>query len=134
MFLLFIDTLPRPLPLTRIAVPEYIAAFEKSYDNGGLIDLVTSPPFSLYYQTIHEKPLGNGYISRYPTSVYREYFDKIDAVNKQEYSRLLEEYDIRYLITYDKTPDEKNEVLEILYKNHGVVLYRITDLKQAYVN
>ena len=36
---------------------------------GAVIDLASNGPQALYYQTVHEKPLAFGYISRTPTSV-----------------------------------------------------------------
>ncbi len=131
MALLFFDTLPKPVPSTRITPPEYIDVLKRAPDDGGVIDTVSPSPFSLYYQTIHGKPLGMGYISRYPTSVYREYMSKVRAVQNHEYSRLLEEYNIRYLITDERNNGKRPEILKILYENKGIVLYRITGLKQA---
>ena len=65
---LFVEFLPKPLPITKVYIPEYVNLLKDMPKNGGMIDAI-DPPFSLYYQTIHEIPIATGYISRYPTSV-----------------------------------------------------------------
>src|SRR4030042_1329903 len=103
--LLLVDTLPRSIPSSRITVPEYINLLKNLPDNGGIIDIINPEPIKLYYQTIHEKPMGDGYISRYPTSVYKEYIKKFQAIQTYEYTRLLVEYNICYLLTSSNITD-----------------------------
>jgi hypothetical protein len=63
-----IEYLPYPQPVTPAAVPSYVAAL-KTLPAGAVIDLASNGPQALYYQTVHEKPIAFGYISRTPTSV-----------------------------------------------------------------
>ncbi len=96
--LLFIEYLPKPMPCSLIPVPEYINVLKKLPGNGGVIDLVNTRTLALYYQTIHEKPIAFGYVSRVPKSV-KEKDDQLKAIIKRrEFSRLYAEYNIRYLI------------------------------------
>lgn len=66
--LITIEYLPYPQPVTRPAVPAYVEQL-KSLPAGAVIDLASNGPQALYYQTVHEKPMAFGYISRTPTSV-----------------------------------------------------------------
>jgi len=94
-------------------------------ENGGIIDTITPAPIALYYQTIHEKPLGDGYISRYPTSVYDEYLKKVKAIQTHEYSTLLKEYNIYYLLTSSHITDISSDSLKSLYENNDIRLFQI---------
>src|SRR5262249_26390819 len=46
----------------------YVTALAVVDGDGAVLDLVSPPAWMLYYQTIHEKPMALGYISRYPLS------------------------------------------------------------------
>ncbi len=109
LIMLIVDTLPKPLPLTRIETPEYVKALSHRDDNGALIDTVTPSPLTLYFQTIHEIPLGTGYISRYPTSVYNEHLKKIKMIEKEEYFKLFDTYNIHYLLIPVKDSGESGD-------------------------
>lgn len=63
-----IEYLPYPLRVTPVDMPSYVHAL-KSLPDGAVLDLASNGPQALYYQTMHEKPIGFGYISRTPTSV-----------------------------------------------------------------
>lgn len=124
--LLLFETLPKPIPSTKIIVPEYVNLLKSLPEKGGIIDTINPEPVKLYYQTIHEKPMGDGYISRYPTSVYKEYYSKIQDVQIHEYARLLEKYNICYLLTSSNITDISSDVLKIIYDNNDIVLFQIT--------
>jgi hypothetical protein len=63
-----IEYLPFPQAVTTTEVPSYVTAL-KTLPAGAVIDLASNGPQALYYQTVHEKPIAFGYISRTPTSV-----------------------------------------------------------------
>ncbi len=63
-----IEYLPYPLPVTQAALPSYVQALAALPD-GAVIDLASNGPQALYYQTVHQKPMAFGYVSRTPTSV-----------------------------------------------------------------
>ncbi|HYE86749.1 MAG TPA: hypothetical protein VEA16_10370, partial [Vicinamibacterales bacterium] len=63
-----IEYLPYPLRVSDVTVPSYVQVL-KSLPEGAVLDLASNGPQALYYQTVHEKPIGFGYISRTPTSV-----------------------------------------------------------------
>lgn len=66
--LIVIEYLPYPLRVTSPVVPAYVEAL-KRLPEGAVIDLAANGPQALYYQTVHQKPMAFGYISRTPTSV-----------------------------------------------------------------
>ena len=123
--ILLFETLPKPIPSTKITVPEYINLLKSLPNNGGIIDTINPESIKLYYQVIHEKPIGDGYISRCPTSVYKEYLNKIKTVQTHEYARLFEEYNICYLLTSSNIMDISSNSLKSLYNNQNVRLFQI---------
>ncbi|WP_129633432.1 hypothetical protein [Candidatus Oscillochloris fontis] len=90
--MLLFDFLPNQIPSTNIIIPEYVEILRDLPENGGLIDTITLPTIALYYQTIHNKPIGDGYISRYPTSVITEYDKKLKSIQEQDYFVLMREH------------------------------------------
>lgn len=124
--MLIVEFLPKPLPATRISVPEYVNVLKRSEASGGVINAVSSGPMALYYQTIHEKPMADGYISRYPTSVFNEWGGKVQAFQRQEYARLAEEYDVRYLVASSEAPNlPGNAPLRLLHEADGIKVWQL---------
>ena len=68
------------------------------------MDLVTGGSRALYFQTIHEKPLAFGYISRVPASVARVDYQMNELAEGGEWGRLREEFGIRYLVAEPALP------------------------------
>lgn len=66
-----VEYLPATARLTDPAMPAYVS-FLRNQPDGAVIDLASHSPWSLYYQTVHEKPIAFGYISRTPASVDRQ--------------------------------------------------------------
>ena len=112
------------MPSSEIIVPEYVNVL-KNLPKGGVIDTVAPSTISLYFQTIHEKPMGDGYISRYPMSVYTEYQKKTQAIQTGDYSSLMDEYNIRYLVTASEMPAIPLNILKTLYNNNGIKIFEI---------
>jgi hypothetical protein len=125
-FLLLIDFLPSPVPASEIGIPEYVGQLKRLPNIGGLVDTITDPTLALYYQTIHGKPLADGYISRYPTSVLGEMKRKYQTFRKYDYLSLVTQYNIRYLLTSSEIDSSNNEaILTVLYDKNNIRLYRI---------
>ncbi|MCJ7583062.1 MAG: hypothetical protein MUP98_21300 [Candidatus Aminicenantes bacterium] len=102
IFLCF-EYLPRPLPETRVDVPEYVYALKELPGNKGVIDTVADPPpFALYYQTIHKKPIAEGYIARIPEAVALQNGRIMQLLHDGEYGSLYRFYHFQYLVTYKK--------------------------------
>lgn len=125
--MLFVEFLPKPLPTTRISAPEYIYLLKSLPANGGLIDMITPPTIKLYYQTIHDKPIADGYISRYPTSVMTEDNEKVQSIQAQDYRALMEKYNIHYILASSKIMRNSGDtdLLKPLYEHNTVALFQI---------
>src|SRR5262249_44762555 len=125
--LLFFEFLSKGITSSRIEIPDYIKLLKQAPGKGAVLDIVTEPPLALYYQTVHEKPLAYGYISRYPTSVVMEDEKKSQAFKLKSYEDLSRQYGVRFLITSYEEAMPHSEWLTVLYRGSGVVLYRIDD-------
>lgn len=96
--LLFIEYLPQPIPVNKIDIPNYVKFLAQLKDNKGVIDAASGPCMSLYFQTIHEKPLGFGYIARMPTSVDKRDKRISQLIEQGEFDLVFRAYHFRYFI------------------------------------
>lgn len=124
LVLLIVEYLPAPLPRTRVSVPEYVA-FLKDLPEGAVIDTtITHPPFALYYQTIHQKPMAFGYISRIPQSVDNQNRQLRQLIQNKQYQTLCNDYGFKYLIVGSNTDVAKEyPAARALYEDATVKLY-----------
>ena len=127
--LILFETLIKPLPTTRIEVPDYVTALAGLPNDGGVVDLVTSgESLPLYYQTIHHKPIVFGYVSRLPKSVGEADLVLAQTIEDQDYGLLWDKYHIRYILTQDLIqPQELPQFISIatVYDKNDIRIYRI---------
>ncbi len=101
LIILILEYLPAPLLVTQVNIPEYVEALKKNPD-ATVVDLVNPPGLSMYYQTIHEKPLTfssqYGYLARASESVFENYKKIINIVDVQDFQKLYCTYGIKYMI------------------------------------
>ena len=62
-----------------------------------MFDSVSRGGPALYFQTIHQKPLATGYVSRLPTSLHRREEQIDDAIERRDIQRL-RDLKIRYAV------------------------------------
>jgi hypothetical protein len=93
-----LETLPRPLPLTRVDVPAYARALATAPGPGAVLDLFTPPNLAVYLQIAHHRPLVFGRVSRVPASVERKDAEVRELVQRGEYTRLFSEYGVRFVV------------------------------------
>jgi len=98
---LFVEYLPAPIPLSDFPIPEYVRVLKGLPGSEGVLDTVSLPTLSLLYQTVHEKPLAFGYVSRLPESVAAQDADVVSLVKLDDYEHLYSKYHFRYVITKD---------------------------------
>lgn len=126
---LLFETLPRPLPATRLVAPDYITALARLPDDGGVVDLVTNNlTLPLYYQTIHGKPIAFGYVSRLPTSVELKDVTLKKTISNQDFGILWGTYHIRYIITHGSLQTKADEpyiFVKTVYNQDNIRIYRI---------
>jgi hypothetical protein len=120
LILLFLEYLPKPIPASKLSVPDYVKVLKDLPDTGGIIDTTARPTLALYYQTIHEKPMAFGYASRIPTSVNNKDQKLLQILNDQRYPLLYCDYYIKYLITDTLTNVPEGR---LLYQDAKVKLY-----------
>lgn len=125
--LLFVESLPAPLPATPTDVPAYVTALAELPDDDGVLDQAAPTKYlQLYYQTVHQKPMAFGYIARTPSSVAEKGSLLRRAVNRGEYSKLWDTYRIRYIVTRDVIEyDDSYISIELVYQDGEVKIYRL---------
>lgn len=102
--LMVVEYLPWPMPSPQLSAPEYVYVLRSQKTDKGVMDLVTGGSQALYYQTIHEKPMAFGYISRVPQSVATVDYQMNELAERGEWGRLREEFGIRYLVAKPALP------------------------------
>jgi len=124
LIMLFIEYLPRPMPASKIAIPPYVNFLKDLPNNKGIVDTTASPGLALYYQTIHEKPIAFGYLSRIPRSVNTKDEKLQQLIRDKQYILLCRDYNIRYLVTSaDKDIVTEYPWIRMLYNDTEVKLY-----------
>jgi hypothetical protein len=124
LIILFIEYLPRPIPASKVAIPPYVNFLKDLPDTKGIVDTTAGPGLALYYQTIHEKPMAFGYISRIPRSVNTKNRKLRQLIRDKQYILLYRDYNIRYLVTDADTDIViKYPSIRMLYHDSKVKLY-----------
>ncbi len=95
---LVFETLPGPIPLTRIEVPAYTRALAAEPGPGAVLDTFTPVNLAMYLQTVHRRPLVFGRVSRFSVGVLRKATELNAHIERGEYSRLFSEYGIRFVV------------------------------------
>ena len=123
---LALEMWPAQMPSTRAAHPRYVDVLKRLPGPGAVYDAAApSPTWQLYYQTVHEKPIAGGYISRVPTSVNREDRALEAAVVAGQVSRLCSGFAIRYYTTPANHPIAGSQFPKI-YSGPDALIYDLT--------
>ncbi len=105
LLIFFIEYLPSPIPVIQIPVPGFVRYLQAQPGNGALIDLETKPAvLQMYYQTLHQKPMAFGKLSRTPASVVAKNKAIVDQLNANQFEALFREKNFKYLLV-DKRAD-----------------------------
>lgn len=123
--ILILEMLPGTLPLTPSATPPYIAALKSLPDTGAVLDnAAKGEPQQLFHQTIHEKRMILGYISRTPESLIDKEEPMIALIGNNKLGQLCSKYGLRYITTPAKRPLSTN--FPAVYRDQKAIIY---DLK-----
>lgn len=127
MLLMLFEYLPASLPSTSTEMPDYVTALAELPNDGGALDRMAPTRYlQLYYQTAHQKPLTFGYVSRLPASVADKEVGLMRAVNRGDYVKLWDEYNIRYIVTDSVIEYDNPYVLvELVYQDDAARIYRL---------
>ncbi len=136
--LICVEYLALPYTTTQVNVPQFYRQMANESDKYAVID-VPSNALTLYYATIHQKPIVGGYISRPPRKAL-DFLDETPIISTlmrgkpappsdQINDALLQlmEYNIRYIITHnDRHRAFLEEVLSLpkVYDAEGIKVYR----------
>ena len=113
---------PQPLPATLLTVPGYVQALRDA-PPGAVVDAVSGQTWMLYYQTVHEKPIGLGYISRVPASVQAADQKLISLYQQGNFKALHDDFGFRYILTQATTPIRRIcQRFKILYDDNQTLL------------
>jgi hypothetical protein len=91
--------LPTPIWTSQIAAPEYVAALKALSPGGSVLDLTARNDLDLYYQTIHDKPIALGSMSRVPASLFFREGELKALVAQGNLISLHKQHSVRYLVT-----------------------------------
>ena len=115
---LFIEYLPKRIPQTLVPVPEYVRVLKNLPGNDGVLDIVANPALnhfydaapslSMFFQTVHEKPLAFGYLARIPRTVEQKDNELAAAIRNERFDRLWPDYHLRYVVSEDSSHTLRN--------------------------
>jgi hypothetical protein len=97
LVVLVFEYLPGPLPARENPLPDFVRKL-KTLPEGAIYDVRSSKFHALYYQTIHQRPMAFGYISRPTRSVEAKSRELRRVFEMGDYEKLYREYGFRYLI------------------------------------
>jgi hypothetical protein len=102
------ESFPKAQPITSATYPQWVRTLHDLPD-GAVIDTTykTDMSLQLYYATGHGKPVGEGYISRYPKSVEEKRGQFRRLVDDEEWERLRKEWGFKYLVSGHPVPGLK---------------------------
>lgn len=121
--ILFIESWPTQLPATVATVPPQIT-FLRNQPDGAVFDTASTRTEALYYQTIYEKPMVGGYISRVPNSVNDKSGLIMNSLAAQNFRELYEHWQIRYFMS--PASYSSVQLPAAIYRDNNVAIY---DLK-----
>lgn len=121
--LFLLDHLQAPIPPLVRPIPGPIRILQGIPGNDAVVDGAYYMSDSLYYQTVHEKPMALGYIARIPTSTERQNDPLRQAIETNDYGEMRRE-GFRFLLTKSPLPTESMCVQ--LAEEAGVMLYDLS--------
>jgi len=128
-----IESLPKAQPTTPAGYPQWVKVLHDQPD-GAVIDTTYKNDMfrHLYYATGHGKPVGEGYISRYPKSVDQKRGEFRGLVDAWQFDTLRDRWEFRYLVI--KLVDDGRALAELpykaVYRDEGPERLRVYDLTQ----
>jgi len=124
---LVFEYLPGPFPARENPLPDFVRELKKLPD-GAIYDARSSKFHALYYQTIHQRPMAFGYISRVPKSVDAKSTELRQVFEMGDYEKLYREYGFRYLIL----PHGMNPLTTVgspLYQDNDAQIYDLSNVR-----
>lgn len=127
---LFLEYFPARLSLFKIHVPDYLITLRKEKVAGGVFDAVNGRTLSLYFQTIHEKPLVFGYVSRIPKSLDEKNDVLSFLFQRKDFARLYQDFGIKYFIVPEQLEIKDDRLsVRLLGEDGYAKLYGLSEKK-----
>jgi len=128
LVVLVFEYLPGPLPARENPLPDFVKELKKLPD-GAIYDVRSSKFHAMYYQTIHQRPMAFGYISRTSTSVDTKSKELRQTFELGDYEKLYRDYGFRYLIL----PGDMNVVAALgapMYQDNDAQIYDLSNTRR----
>jgi hypothetical protein len=119
-----VDLWPRALPLTPTTYRPYVHFLQDQPAGGVIDDGALSGPEQLYNQTLHEKPIAFGYVTRLPQSVDAKNFHIFAALAQKRYDDLCKVYKIRYVTLPTSRPLDTTRY-PLIYQDKQTLIYDV---------
>ncbi len=126
LLLLCFEYLPRPLLKSKVEIPPYVKVLKDLPDKRGVIDMVSTATFALYFQTIHEKPLAFGYFARISENVLKKNNYLMQLLEQGKFAVLYQEFHFRYLVSKEIIRTSISNPINVIFQEGDI---RIYDLK-----
>jgi hypothetical protein len=128
LLIIAIEYLPAPLHHRKNPIPSYIKFLKELPGEKGVIDWRNNAPRAMYFQTIHEKPIAFGYISRWTRKLKANKIAITELVKEDRYDILRDDYLFQYIITAPSINiTSKYLSLEVIYIDKQAKIYSLGD-------
>ena len=128
LVVLLFEYLPGPLPARLNPLPDFVRELKK-LPEGAIYDVRSSKFHAMYYQTVHQRPMAFGYISRPSASVEVKSRELRRVFEMGDYEKLYAEYGFRYLIV----PRDMNLVTTPgapVYQDNDAQIYDLSNFRR----
>lgn len=128
LVVLAFEYLPGSLPARENPLPDFVRELKK-LPEGAVYDVRSSKFHALYYQTVHQRPMAFGYISRTTRSVDAKSTELRQVFEMGDYEKLYREYGFRYLIL----PRDMNLVAALgapMYQDNDAQIYDLSNTRR----
>ena len=132
MLCMVVELLPRPLTTTDSRrVPGWVAPLAALPKQHGFMDATAAIPSAaaLYFQTLHEVPMFEGFIARVPASVFLKSNALRQLLLRRDFASLCQQYGFAYFLLRERTGHGALPVAPV-WMGEGLELY---DVRTAWV-
>jgi hypothetical protein len=147
IFIIFMEFISVPFPISRFEIPQFYKDISFEQNNYAIIDLHENPSQVLYYQTIHNKKILEGYVSKKTKEsedfikntpvIYNIFYNKplkevapnndinITDISPEVAKNILSSYEIKYIIVPNNIINVaiKNIALDKIYEDNQITVY-----------
>ena len=115
-----VESMTMGQPVARPPVPSIFHQLSKLPD--GAVMGTDFGPLGLWYQTVHQKATGYGYVARYPETTYERGIQRLDLAREGHYEELMRSTGARYLVRRwtDKAPDPEKFTMVAIDEGYGL--------------